>query len=119
MIVKNSNMEDMQKALDIINKDYDNNIKWKRFDKVGNNIRFTLRCVSSRGKGAKIGYNGRHTISACWHVHGDFFDALLSINDKAIIKTAKKTIDKNGGNWEDWNIGSIMFPLYYSEACNC
>ena len=28
-------------------------------------------------------------------------------------------IDKNGGNWQDCDIGSIMSPQMYSEACEC
>jgi hypothetical protein len=33
--------------------------------------------------------------------------------------TGKRTIDTSGGNWQDRNIGSSMYPLYFSEACDC
>jgi len=85
----------------------------------------TLRVKDSHGKGAKLSYPNpstgrqRHLINACWHVHGYFFEALLEINENIVIKTAGRTVDKNGGNWHDWNIGSMMYPMYYSEACDC
>lgn len=85
----------------------------------GTRYAVTLKVKDSHGKGAKIGYSGRHTVNACWHVHGDFFDALLDLNPEIVIKTLNRTIDKKGGNWHDWNIGSIMYPRFYSEACEC
>jgi hypothetical protein len=82
-------------------------------------VNFTLRVKSSSGPGAKIGYSGRKTISACWHVHGYFFEYLfLSYPGIYIISQGKK-MTSNSDNWQDQNIGSIMQPLYFSEACNC
>jgi hypothetical protein len=62
--------------------------------------------------------------AACWHVHGNFFDLALKIAPKAIINSAGKTIhiDDKGkmiNNWEDWDIGSMVFPCMYSQACDC
>lgn len=124
MIIKNVSTEDLRKALSELNKRYDDNIIWNNYHNEGRGYRVTLRVQDSHGKGARLHYNKdyelkRHSVSACWHVHGDFFDILLSINPDAVIKTAKHTIDKDGGNWEDWNIGSVIYPLYYSEACEC
>ncbi len=114
----------MNRALAIVNQKYNGNIEFNRFSHEGNGFRFTLRVINSRLPGARLGFTGKHLINACWHVHGNFFDALLNIYGHAKIKTAKRTIEKTAegqiiGNWEDWNIGSIMEPLYYSEACNC
>ena len=57
--------------------------------------------------------------SACWHVHGNFFDCLFKINKEAVIVSMSKKITEFEGNWEDSNIGSQMFPHYHSEACEC
>lgn len=125
MLAKNVTYDEMKKALKMTNKKYDNNIIWNNFRKEGNQIRFTLRVEDSSKKGSRLGFpdpetgKQRHLINACWHAHGDFFDNLLKINPDAVIKANNRTIDKNGGNWEDWNIGSLMYPLYYSEACEC
>ena len=136
MIAKHTRKEDLNKALELINEKYDNNIRWNRepeqLDKYGYKWRFTLRVNSSKGKGAKLSYsyhnNVRRTSSACWHVHGDFFDTLLNLRASAIIETSsaqgliKIYISEEGnivGNWKDRNIGSIMFPVYYSESCLC
>lgn len=72
--------------------------------------------------GARISSSGRRIAAACWHVHGDFFDALLKIQPNAVIVTRGgpgAVIDKNGGNWQDCNIGSRMSPMMFSEACEC
>lgn len=131
MLAKNTTIEQLEKALQTINQRYDNNIYWNRApEPIGKQIRFTLRVKSSKGKGAKLSYsaysNTRRTSSACWHVHGDFFDALLEIEPKAIITSKGNLLkiyrDNTGtiqGNWRDWNVGSIAFPVMYSESCLC
>jgi hypothetical protein len=131
MKVKNVTANDMEKALSIVNAKYENNIEWNRFDTVGKQIHFTLRCKSSSGPGHRLSQsvtskgNRRKLTSACWHVHGDFFDALIGeVNNEAIVTTGnnKKIFyqqDMVVGNWEDWNIGSMYYPLYYSDACDC
>ena len=127
MIIK-ATREELEKALAMVNERYDNNVTWNDFERLngsGTRFRITLRVKDSHGKGGKLGHenprNGRqrHTINACWHVHGHFFEALLEINEDIVIKTAGRTVDKNGGNWHDWNIGSLMYPRYFSEACEC
>jgi len=124
MLIKNVTESELEKALELVNEKYGDNVIWNRFEKVGKQFRVTLRVKNSHGPGARLGQTfgdskPRHLISACWHVHGDFFDALFSVNSDAVVKTSRQTITKNNGNWEDWNIGSIMYPLYYSEACEC
>jgi hypothetical protein len=58
--------------------------------------------------------------SACWHVHGFFFEALLTINPEAIVTSMLGTINKDGGNWQDKEIGSPYFGyLNMSELCEC
>jgi hypothetical protein len=126
MIFKNVSEQDLNDALKTINKKYDGNVIWNRFDRQGNQFAVTLRVESSKKPGHSLGHmqssktgEYRRLTSACWHVHGDFFDALLSINPKAVIKSAGKTIDVDGGNWQDWSAGSIMYPRRASEKCDC
>ena len=119
--IKNVTSADLVKALRVVNEKYEDNITWNNYEQLSEKrFRITLRVENSHGKGARKGtLSGRALIYACWHVHGDFFDALLSMNPEAIIKSAGRTITKDGGNWEDWNIGSLCEPLYYSLACDC
>lgn len=109
-------------ALKKINKEYDNNITFNRepeYVYYNRDLNFTLRVKESSGPGARRGYTGRKMINACWHVHGDFFDAVFEIEPDAVIWSRGQKITKEYGNWEDDNIGSIMNPLSFSEACEC
>lgn len=130
MIIRNVTEKDLEKALEILNQKYDNNITWNSFKQLSSkSFRVTLRVKDYKKAGHRIAYwayvNGKikRLPYACWHVHGDFFDILLDIKPDAIIYTSGRYIYKeNGkvvGNWVDWNIGSIMYPFYYSEACEC
>jgi hypothetical protein len=102
MIAKNCKAEELEKALEIINKKYEGNIKFNELipgKPSKNQIQFTLRCISSKGPGHGIGneYPWRdkkapRLVSCCWHVHGDYFDALLSINQEAVIVARGKKI---------------------------
>jgi len=130
---------DLQAALNIVNKKYEGNIRFNPNSNLPK--RFTLRVNNSKGLGAALsmGYlmkyyyaetsefarsafgkvNKRHTGSACWHVHGDFFEALFVINPAAVITARGNRIDMRGGNWIDYNVGSQVFPVYAANCCDC
>lgn len=130
MLVKNCTVTQLEEALTKVNKRFEDNVVWKQSPEYhGRQIRFTLTVKSSKGPGGRLSHTGRRVAAACWHVHGYFFDALLEIEPDAVIQTASpnrsaKFIykDKSGmvvGNWFDWNIGSLYYPLMYSDACSC
>lgn len=120
MIAINSSVAELVQVLNDINEEYAGNIRFNRYpEKVGNRLRFTLRVSDSKRIGARVGHTGRRLISACYHAHGHFFEALFKRNPNAKIISRGKTITANAGNWNDCNIGSIMQPLYFSEACKC
>ena len=115
---------DLSRAIDKVNETFDGNVTFNRLDTLNaKETRFavTLKVKSSKGKGARLGQhvnnNGtrRHLIYACWHAHGTFFDALPA---SATIRTGDQTI-RPGDAWADRNIGSYVYPLMYSEACEC
>lgn len=119
MVIK-AKEDDILQALREINEMYDDNVDLLKLEPISKNrFRVRLTVKDSSGRGARIGYTGRRVKAACWHVHGDFFNALLSLNPDAVIKTGIRTITSQSGNWRDWNIGSVINPLYFSEACNC
>jgi hypothetical protein len=131
MKIRNVTKSQLYAALNLINEKYQNNITFNRIEQKGNIFHVTLRVVNANQKkgaiaGRKLNQSWienqsgiKSGTSACWHVHGDFFETLLYIAPNAIIDTMLGRIDKNGGNWQDRNIGSIMNPIYYSEACEC
>ena len=131
MIAKNCTKEDLQAALVAVNSDHrcTGNIRFKTMETKGRRISFTLTVVSSTigtGKakvtapGVSMSPDGKRRIAAaCWHVHGDFFDALFRICPDSEVSSLGKVITKNGGNWQDWNKGSIMYPKMASSCCLC
>lgn len=134
MIVKNVSMEDMHKALEETNRIYDNNVIFKGIEWKGKNIKFTLTVKTSKGKGSKLSVGGlmgfgnpkKRVCAACWHVHGHFFDSLLTLNPNGIINismTNKQIYSTSYGviynNWEDYNVGNPYHPVHASETCEC
>jgi hypothetical protein len=117
----NTTLETLEKALVNVNKRYKGNVIFKRYpEKKGRQYHFTLKVKNSREPGARIGFEGHHIRSACWHVHGNFFEEVFKLDPGAtIISGGSLIITKDAGNWQDRNIGSIMKPLYYSDACEC
>lgn len=118
-MITNATRQELETALTEVNKRFNDNVSFERLTPEGRRMRFTLRVKDSKGAGHRLGFTGRRMSKACWHVHGHFFDALLRVNPDVYIKPAGLTIDRNGGNWQDRNIGSQMHPLYFSEACEC
>ena len=130
MIAKNCTKGDLQAALVAVNSDhrYTGNIRFKTMETKGRRISFTLTVVSSTigtGKakvtapGVSVSPNGKRIAAACWHVHGDFFDALFRVCPGAEVSSLGKVITKDGGNWQDWNKGSMMNPKMASSCCLC
>lgn len=118
MKARYTNRNAMEAALAIVNGKYAGNITWKRFDD-GKTINFTLTVKRSKDPGGRRSREGRRIAAACWHVHGDFLDALFQVCPDAVIVSMGKKITKEAGNWEDRNIGSAYSPFMYSEACDC
>ena len=126
MYLLNSSIDELQFCLEQVNKDYNDNIIFKRLEQRGNKILFTLRVKDSKGKGARRSSKDRRIISACWHVHGELFDTILFYNEKAIIEISwtgynvyKDSDGKVKNNWQDWNAGSKFHPVFMSELCDC
>lgn len=122
----NATISELNQALDLVNKRYNNNIifRWPGPEQISRNrTKFTLTVKDSRGPGSRVSasvyQNRRRVKAACWHVHGHFFDGLFSINPDLFVRSAGRKITREAGNWYDWNIGSQMYPVYFSEACDC
>ncbi len=122
MEIHNVTTTDIVTALETVNKRFDGNVclangiigAGKKRDGT-NKWRLRLRVADSKEPGHRRGFKGQRMVAACWHVHGYFFDALPQ---HAVIKANGLTI-RPGDPWQDRNIGSIINPLNYSEACDC
>lgn len=112
----NATFRQLNEALEVINRNYDGNISFKDIATVSSKRnKFTLKAVSGK-PGSRYSHSGRKLPCASWHVHGEFFDALFAIDPNIYVLSMGKKITKDHGNWEDRNIGSMMRPMYFSEA---
>lgn len=127
MIATKCSIEELNRALEIINtRHYNNNIQFIYLEQKKRGIGFRLKAIDSHGNGGRFGYhrnkNGerrRLGNAACWHVHGHFFAALFSINNAAKVVSVLGTITAKGGNWTNKQCGSMLDPIMYSELCGC
>lgn len=125
-MITNAKIETLEKALREVNKRFKGNVAFNRIpESIGKKFRFTLKVKYSQAPGHRLGFHRtstgkqRRLASACWHVHGYFFEEVFKIEPEAFIQAGDKRITAYTGNWEDRNIGSIMNPMYFSEACEC
>ena len=125
MIARNCSVYDLKNALNAVNERYEGNIKFKTLEPKGKRISFTLTVVDSKAPGHRRKVNGTGRLAAaCWHVHGNFFEELFKIQPLAGIYSSGslanprtgKWITVEGGNWQDWNLGSMVMA---STACDC
>lgn len=125
MRVKGITVLELNYATSKVNRKYNNNIIFNRTpEQNGNYIVFTLKCRDSKEPGHRLHINtwggkDRHGISACWHVHGDLFDAIWDINPDAIICTGSLRMESKEDNWQNRNIGSRAHPVMFSLSCEC
>jgi len=92
---------------------------------------FRLSVKDCKGPGHKLGFTitksgrRRRLSAACWHVFRDVIQGIYDTDTDAKVKTsiANYTNKENFMGWyEDTgniNIGSMMEPLYFKDACEC
>ncbi len=130
MIIKHATEQGIRDALQATQAQFDQNLEFRENTperKSSHSFRVRLGVKSSHGKGAGISQryyldgtcHAKHLVSACWHVHGRFFEHLFHVCPVAIVYARGNRITDTEGNWEDYNVGSIMFPVYASESCAC
>jgi len=113
-------IKQLNEALNFVNKQFDDNIKFKTLEQFSKNrVSFTLTVKDSSKLGAKRSAEGRRIAAACWHVHGYLFKYLFSTYPDIKISTLGKTMYSNSDNWQDQNVGSNFRPEMFSEACEC
>lgn len=120
MIISNVTKDDIQLAINSVQKTYSDNAIITELDAL--NAKRTrwhvqLGVLNSNGKGARRGFSGRRIKKACWHIHGHFFAYLLARG--AVIRCGALVMRCPADNWQDRNIGSVVNPLLFSAACNC
>ncbi len=93
-------------------------------------VRFTLALNGEKYR--RLNHRLQRKVGAvCWHGHRDFFRALFEANPRAVVdisgrfnngqhirytaETFESTYQETGNR----NIGSIMEPCRFSDACAC
>jgi hypothetical protein len=118
MKVKGILIDQLTSCIENVNSKHGYKLIYNRYpERKGNYLHFTIRSEKSGIPGARTSHSGRNMVSASWHAHGYLFDEILNLNEDAIIKVGNNhTIDQNGGNWIDRNIGSLMNPVKFSQT---
>lgn len=86
-------------------------------------IRFGLTLTADR-QWERRSYRGRRVHAVCWHGHREFFRALFRRVPDADVTTALARYT-SPAHFEatfgatDKNIGSMVEPMQFSEACAC
>lgn len=125
MKIKNVSATQMEIALMRANYKYDNNLRFNRFDVNSQSIDFTLRVQSSKGPGHRLSHSGRRMVAACWHAHRDFMRAIFDIAPDAVLRSSMAVYRGKAGfeaSYPDTgfrNIGSMMSPVNFKDACEC
>lgn len=119
MIISNITRKQLKQALAKTNAKHGYKLIWNREPEAQNakGTRFaaTIRSKTSKIKGARTSWSGRNIPAASWHAHGHFYEEILAIAPDAVIRVRDRKVDRHGGNWVDWNAGSMMQPAYMSE----
>ena len=127
MLIIGASVGEIEEALRLTNDLFGNNVEFKRFDADGvtrDNLpkyQVTLKVKDSYEPGHRMSVprrgKRRHMVSACWHVHGEFMDALPEGTEIHVQWGGGLTIYP-GDRWNDINIGGPR-TYYMSEACEC
>ena len=105
----------VQTAISAVNEKYGYQLELNRDEYKGKWFHFTIKSKSGI-PGSRTSYSGRKLAAASWHAHGYLFATILDIEPDAVIVSLGKTINAEGGNWQDWNCGSMMEPIFMSET---
>ena len=115
MKVKGITVKQLNECLQKVNKEHGYKLIYNREpEQKGNYIHFTIRSEKSGIPGARTSWSGRNMVSASWHSHGYLFDNIYDLNPDAIIVCGRTRYECKDDNWQDYNIGSIMQPCYFS-----
>jgi hypothetical protein len=110
-------------VLKTVNKSYKGNLTFNYTTQKRNHVQFTMRVASSHGRGARLGHTGRHIVAACWHAHRDLMRAIFAKHPDArlvscqAVYNGRNRFEQEFERTGDKNIGSIVQPMYYREAC--
>lgn len=91
----------------------------------GKGWRFTLRPRSTKGQYARRSYTGRRVNAVCYHGHYIVMQWLFRDAPDAILISTHARYNGAGDFYRlaegvgDVNIGSMMQPMSYREACDC
>ena len=102
-------------------------LKLKDYVKHGNRCRFTLKHTTSvigKTKYVKKGYSGQRVNSACLHGYTMFMIQVFEKDPDASFKSVFGVVNKENITYKYGaiaynNVGSMIEPVYYTDACFC
>ena len=92
-------------------------------NKGNTSYQFTIRPIDDRWQ--RVSPRGRKVHAVCWHGHLAFMRCLYTINPVVKIRAGTVRYDSAGDlearKYDAYhrNIGSMMYPMDYGDACEC
>jgi len=116
MKTKGLSIKQIAAAVEAVNKEQGYHLVFNRYpENISKNvIRFTVRSAKSGIPGARYSWTGRHLVAASWHAYGYVIEKLLEAGAQ-YVEANRRKIRTPEDNWRDWNVGSILNPVYYSD----
>lgn len=117
-------------AVNGINNAFDSEIEVRDDQHRGNAYQFVLRLPSMKESKhplafRRVSHSGRNIPAVCYHGYSVVMTAILQQRPSAILKSGMARFDGIEDFTDRWryvgdkNVGSIIYPKAYEDACNC
>lgn len=114
--------QNIEKAFEITNKEYEGNLTLTWNNKKGNFYSLKMEVNNSFKYGARVSHSGRRIAAASWQAFRDFFTEIYKLDENAAIRTAlakydnKEDFEYSFPGTEYTNIGSLYNPVQIGET---
>lgn len=130
MYIKGINSHQLDLAIRAVNDKFNAHVTTEYTTNTRKGVKAKLRVETNKSVFHRLAQsltslgNRKKIVSLCWHGFGHVFREVFTINPLAKIRTAQivyKDVSAFNNNFysTDRNIGSEIYPLLYSEACEC
>jgi hypothetical protein len=127
MLVTGISLNQFRAIVNEVSASYDGNVDLDRNTREYsyNRFRARIKTIKSVAPGSRRSASGRRGPYACWHVSRDVLIKVFETNEGARVQTALTTYRGADDFYDQYpetafkNIGSMVYPAYMPELCDC